>query len=1017
MLKKVEMPPDVFYTTLPYSGALVLFWIFPVASSFGVHGAVGSRPARIKMRTNLIIPSSQISGNVISPDEMNHHVRRLNAVNGFHFSWLKEFSEKTGFEEGQKSRMFGTIFNLSFTHHFVNYFGTKAVPCSVDLLNEAAKDYARRYYCHAENYVHMELDGNIFDGKSLPRGPAMCYLVKFMEEIIGFKTVPGKLFSIDPQGKPLPKAFHKSYPPVGFDNNFQPEAYAAAENKIAYMRNLTIVQKILAVQWMAMGEHAFREDLEPLYTAKERDAILKKERKAALKKEKLVLKKQQLEERDKATYDKLFKDHFGHPPIHIPGDLGRMMSPQPQDRAKKVTKLDKTSRYDRNSVSQRDFRRLPLAERIDLLFEMAGGSCCGRTNRKLSTRKTTTRADFLAASLCQQTLYLYRKFNQLDDDENQSFLKKHLGSYYTRNGKPVTALNSINRGRVTDQTRFLAKFAGKLEKQVNKNKRDIASLQAKVRRINSKGMLDGVKNIGNAVTGVIGGVLGGVVGGIAGIGTSYLDPSKWMGIAGGSAGLAGLAMATAALAVATTTNTNLSKLDGTLSGHFINLNEWLTSRLMPRLVAIEENQEDLMVFRNRVEMLMITVVQFFERNNISFTDMEGGLIDMTAIRAELEGAYNYLRELISSQEAEMKIANRLLSLRNDELARELEEERTVSAAARTELERRVNSQDALIQNLSTRLEALERAGNQNGSSNAEIIQNLNTRVEALETQKVQQDAMIADLTERLEMMEAGNTNVLVQHLESELNAVKRQAELNDARVMELANIQNTMINQFNDRKDYVDEGFRRYGQWIETNERAIQNLQQTVQSTENRVTEMSTSVTALRDSVVALERTTSDLRVGQQAATSERGQLRDMATRQMNLINVLRGSVNGINSDISSINGGIGRLQSVCNAMKGQYVLKSWSPNQTTNGYGFMRLSMSSFPSDMVSKSNDYIVSIVPFDLRTTDEHGCICSWCDYNGDSGVNVRLSWENTAPLNGGRSVKVWYWAKNPAADYSV
>ena len=151
-------------------------------------------------------------------------------------------------------------------------FGTKAAPCSVDLLNEAAKDYARRYYCHAENYVHMELDGNIFDGKSLPRGPAMCYLVKFMEEIIGFKTVPGKLFSIDPQGKPLPKAFHKSYPPVGFDNNFQPEAYAAAENKIAYMRNLTIVQKILAVQWMAMGEHAFREDLEPLYTAKERSS-------------------------------------------------------------------------------------------------------------------------------------------------------------------------------------------------------------------------------------------------------------------------------------------------------------------------------------------------------------------------------------------------------------------------------------------------------------------------------------------------------------------------------------------------------------------------------------------------------------------------------------------------------------------------------------------------------------------------------------------------------------------------
>ncbi|EES99648.1 Hypothetical protein GSB_155340 [Giardia duodenalis] len=131
--------------------------------------------------------------------------------------------------------MFGTIFN---------YFGTHAVPCSVDLLNDAAKDYARRYYCHAENYVHMELDGNVFDGKSLPRGPAMCYLVKFIEEILGFKNSPDGKYQFGTNGQRLSKPMVKMAPLVGFNNNFQPEEY---------MRSLTVVQKILALG----------EDLEP----------------------------------------------------------------------------------------------------------------------------------------------------------------------------------------------------------------------------------------------------------------------------------------------------------------------------------------------------------------------------------------------------------------------------------------------------------------------------------------------------------------------------------------------------------------------------------------------------------------------------------------------------------------------------------------------------------------------------------------------------------------------------------
>lgn len=91
-----------------------------------------------------------------------------------------------------------------------------------------------------------------------------------------------------------------------------------------------------------------------------------------------------------------------------------------------------------------------------------------------------------------------------------------------------------------------------------------------------------------------------------------------------------------------------------------------------------------MDFRNRVEMLLVVVTQFFERNDISFTDMEGALIDMTTIRSELEGAYNYLRELIDAQAVEIRAVSRLTVARIDALERELEAERSASAAAQRE---------------------------------------------------------------------------------------------------------------------------------------------------------------------------------------------------------------------------------------------------------------------------------------------------------------------------------------------
>ena len=918
------------------------------------------------MKTNFIIPANQISGAFVSADESKKLANSINTVNAYHFEWLREYVDATRLDPEQIHRMFGTPVNLTLNHHFVNYFGVKAVPCSVDLLSEKAKQKARRYYCHIKNYEHMELDGNVFSGKSVPRGPAMCYLVKFMEEIIGFKALPGDLVSVDNDGKPLPKAFFKSGPPVGFDNNFQPEAYAAAENKIAYMRNLTVVQKIIALQWMALGEHAFREDINALYTARERKKILKKERKAMLKREKLILKRGALTDEDKIFYDEVFNSRIPQ----WPPSFGRAADP--------ILRLKKTSQYERNSVAQRDFNRLPLAERITVLYEMVGGSTCGRANRKLSTRKLTSRADFLAASLSQQTLYLYRKLNQQDEDENRSFLKKHLGTFYTRNGTAVSSLSTISRGRVTDQTRFLANFVGKLEKVVNKNTRAIARLKSQVRQIRMKGMLEGVKNIGTSV-GTIMTSLGGTVG------INLFDPSEWIGAAGGSAGLAGMAMATFSLIGMSAALEKVNSFTDVAEDHFVKLNEWLTTKLIPRIEFMEKNQDSLMEFRNKIEVMIVILQRWFEQNEGS----PGSPADTSGLRLELEGAYNYLRELIDNHKVELVAAIKCISARVDGLDQRFEEELESFNETKARLQQRIDDQERQIQSLTARVQELEQTDN----PHVQIIKNICQRLETLENEKVKQEQINADLQQRLEELEENRTAETINHLETVIAELRGQINDNSTAIISTT----TALQGVTIRVD------------------GMNNVLQAIRSDVDRLKQQ--SLTDFNGRLNALDNTVSSLRSSLWDAVNKLNRLEQSSSQFENSIRLNRDSITFLNELTS-------KMSRICRTVKLQYIVKDWVPNQTTDGNGFMRLSMSSFPNDIISKTNDYIISIVPYDVYVSTYDRVFIAWCDYrtnnDNDREINLAIRYaydSGIGRVGSGQRIKIWYWANNPADEYSL
>ena len=960
---------------------------------------------------NLIIRSEQLEGVFVTYESMQRLVDQLSALAGYQFHALERYIKRNMIDDDQRKALFGSNLNISLSHRIQGYFGPKTVPCAAMLLTPAQRKEAIKYYCNHNNYRIQDWNGNVFDGGSPLMGPCMSFVVKFMEEIIGFKNCPDGLYQFGTNGQRLSKPMRKMAPLVGFNNNFQPEDYMESTNKTEYMRSLTIVQKIQALEWMIRGQYAFRQDLAPIKDKKEK---LKKEKKPKKPKKPRKLKK---------------------------GSTFMMARGPAADHTGGV----------KNAIAQDDFRTQPLFQQVQYLYEMVGGSLSGRSNQKLSPDGRVSRADFMAASLNQQTMWLYRQLQGFDEDGNEdNGLRKHLGKYYRIGAGPmaIKSLKNLSKGRISHQTRFLGKRMIKQEKRMQSSERKYKLLEARIKR--AEGNIALIKKKTFTTKDQLKDKLGEFDKEINKGGGLLSKMNLINMIAGYAIDAVLMTIATTALVYAVQAKNRLDDHDKRFGKiyHFLtddlyyrfqfiwdefsHVNEDVTLTHLEvqrtdtklkaltaktdvdraqltavreladshhrRLADIDENQEDLMVFRNKVEMLMVVVAQFFERNNISFTDMEGGLIDMTTIRAELEGAYNYLRELISSQAAEMKIANRLLVQRNDELARQLEEEQELREAEKRAYEQRLAEQDAQIKKLTARLESAEIAA---GSID------------------------LAPLLERLAAVEekAARTAQTVAGIDSSVDYMRGIVGENRRR---LTNLEDRTDATFRDHSQRISEN----RQWVEGLRRDVDELRDQQLNTNSLATRVNAAESAIRglqadqvemrDSVVALERTTSDLRVGQQAATSERGQLRSMVINQMNLINSLRSSVSNINSSISSANDLISRLRTACNAMKSQHILKSWVPSQTTDGNGFMRLSMSSFPSDILGYSNDYIVSIQPYDCRVSTYDCVFASWSDYQGDGQINVALRWAYDTyigKVGGGNRIRVWYWAKNPAANNPV
>lgn len=890
---------------------------------------------------NLIIRREQLDGVFMTTESMQSFADKVSALSSYHYNLIKDYVMQCALVPDERKALFGSNLNLSKTHCISGYFGGKTIHCAVQLLDPAQRKKCIKYYCNHENYEIKNWNGNAFDGESPVKGPCLAFLVKFMEEILGFKTVPADLYTMSLTGQTLSKPKVKSVPMVGFNNNFQPEDYMNAPNKLDYLRDLTIVQKILAVTWMVRGNYAFREDLLPLTDKKKK---LKKERKPKEPKKPRKIKK--------------------------PETFGLRAARDADISIKGVT----------GAISEDDLKSQPVIEQIQYIYQMVGGSLAGRSNQKLSPDGRVSRADFMAASLNQQTMWLYRQLQGFDEDgDEDNGLRKHLGKYYKIGGN-VTAIKSLkklSKGRISHQTRYLAKHAMKADSKINRLEKQRKTLEARIKR--AEGQIDLIKkktftkedlmkdklgefdtiiaaggglfrklNLINLITGY---VIDACLGVVAAIALTYAVEAKYRldqhDYKFGK--------------IYKFLTDDLYKRFQFIWDEFSHINDDMTlthlevkraeerirdltshtdndrvqlDETKDRVSVLESNQDSLMEFRNRMEILMTIVAQFFERNDISIPDFEGGLIDAMTIKRDLEGAYNYLRELIDQQKVEAKVGAQLTAARIDSLERQLEEERAKASA----FEERLAAQDEIIRRLAEKVGVFE-------TDNAAFSSSLSRMSRTVEASEVKIGSLERTTTEFVTAIDAVNNSA---------------REIND-RLESLRDSTQDALDAHDRHMTAVDQSISEIRESLTRLDGNVGN----VPALETRINALESNERGIWDSVLGNMNRISNVQSSLNSHISCYNQLYNQVQVISNNVSQqaskITGALASIAQNTTQLSNQLSRItdcetlcsysERICNVLKTPCLLKSFVPSQTTDGNGFMRLNLLDFPSDMQSRS------------------------------------------------------------------
>ena len=230
----------------------------------------------------------------------------------------------------------------------------------------------------------------------------------------------------------------------------------------------------------------------------------------------------------------------------------------------------------------------------------------------------------------------------------------------------------------------------------------------------------------------------------------------------------------------------------------------------------------------------------------------------------------------------------------------------------------------------------------------------------------------------------------------------------------------------------------------------IDNLEANVERIDNRMQELSQKLSETVQSLNSYKSDLTNIRTTVSANSSQISQIlaqlsriptHDDFTNLSNLINTNKQNIDSMKTRLDSTYNkassnatdiynltykvdGYGNTLRDCRSLllilRNMDIVKSFIPSQTTDGNGFMRISLNDFPSDMYPRTNDAIVSIQGYDCRVSNYSVLFTTWADYTNDTTINIQLFWAYSSSigrLGSGNRVKIFYLTRNPNYNYTI
>lgn len=300
----------------------------------------------------------------------------------------------------------------------------------------------------------------------------------------------------------------------------------------------------------------------------------------------------------------------------------------------------------------------------------------------------------------------------------------------------------------------------------------------------------------------------------------------------------------------------------------------------------------------------------------------------------------------------------------------------------------------------------------------EEITNNNQLIEQMITSKV---ATITSDINNLRTTVANNSSQITSNTQS-INSIKSRLNSIEYRLDSIENVAYSRIDNLEANIERIDNRMQELSQKLSESIQSLNSCKSDLTNLSRTVASNSSQISQILESLSRIP-THDDFTNLSNLINTNKQNIDSMKTRLDSTYNKATSNATDIYNLTYRLDG-YGNTLRDCRSLllnlKNMDIVKSFIPSQTTDGNGFMRLELSSFPSDMYPRTNDAIVSIQGYDCRVSNYSVLFTTWADYTNDNIINVQLFWAYTTTvgrLGSGNRVKIFYLTRNPNYNYTI